>query len=193
MNVLVTVLIEQNDLLQSNRVVSSASGLKAQLDDVKGQIDSLENQIVAIDQTIREQKQEELTIQIATIETEISNLQREVMNLAAVMAQTGQHVLVMDADLRRPTLHDYFGVSNHLGLTTVLIGQATLENAIQSGTNENMSFLPSGPIPPNPTELLRSEKMSRTLAQLSEMVDVILIDSPPIIVADASRRVQDFG
>ncbi|MCI0394005.1 MAG: polysaccharide biosynthesis tyrosine autokinase [Chloroflexi bacterium] len=107
------------------------------------------------------------------------------VNLAAVMAQAGQHVLIVDADLRRPTLHQYFDIPNNVGLTSVLIDQVNLRDALHKSPDEYIAILPSGPIPPNPVELLRSAKMSQILEQMAKVADVIIIDGPPVVVADA--------
>ena len=109
-------------------------------------------------------------------------------NLAVVMAQTGKRVLVVDADLRRPIQHKIFEIANNQGLTTAILdNQTPVSNHIQETAVPNLSVMTSGPIPPNPAELLNSQRMNQILTELKEKADVILFDSPPILsVADAS-------
>ncbi|WP_216830631.1 CpsD/CapB family tyrosine-protein kinase [Alkalihalobacterium elongatum] len=107
-------------------------------------------------------------------------------NLAVVMAQQGNRVLLIDADLRKPTAHYTFSVPNLVGLTSMLTKQHTADEAIQATEVPNLSILSSGPIPPNPAELLSSRAMSLLLEKLAEIYDVIILDSPPLLaVADA--------
>lgn len=110
-----------------------------------------------------------------------------VSNLASSLAQTGQRVVVIDADLRRPSLHRIFSLTNTLGLTSLLVQRATIDQVIQSyGDNENLKVITSGMIPPNPSELLRSERMSAVLDELRALFDIVIIDGPPFVVADPS-------
>jgi capsular exopolysaccharide synthesis family protein len=108
-------------------------------------------------------------------------------NLAVVMSHAGARVIVVCCDLRRPRVHEFFGVSNFIGFTSVLLGEATLEQALQSVPGmENIRVLASGQIPPNPSELLSSSRTSDILAALSKQADIVLIDSPPVLpVTDA--------
>ena len=103
-------------------------------------------------------------------------------NLAAAYAQSGEKVLIMDTDLRRPTQHHLFGVDGTRGVTNLLMGEMTPEQAIQPTGMERLSILASGPLPPNPAELLDSARMSALLEQLREYADLIILDSPPAIV-----------
>jgi non-specific protein-tyrosine kinase len=109
-------------------------------------------------------------------------------NLAVVMAQTGKQVLIVDADLRRPKQHKIFEVPNNQGLTTAILdNQTPISHHIQQTAVPNLRVITSGPIPPNPAELLNSQRMNQVLAELNEEADIILFDSPPILsVADAS-------
>lgn len=111
-----------------------------------------------------------------------------VANLAAVLAQAGKKVIVVDADLRRPVQHKIFGLPNNQGLTTALLDQKTaVISHIQSTPIRGLQVMCSGPIPPNPAELLNSQRMSQVLAELREVADVIVYDTPPALtVADAS-------
>lgn len=107
-------------------------------------------------------------------------------NLAASLAQAGHQVIAVGADLRRPTLHKYFEVRNTVGLTSVLVGQATLDAALQQAKVPRVRVLASGPIPPNPSELLGSRRMQGVMNELRERADMIVVDAPPVLaVADA--------
>ncbi|RCX29133.1 capsular exopolysaccharide synthesis family protein [Bacillus sp. AG236] len=107
-------------------------------------------------------------------------------NLATVYAQQGLNVLLIDADLRKPTGHYTFRLENHIGLTNVLTRQSTLAQAVQESEIPHLSVLTSGPIPPNPSELLASAQMAELLKEMKEEFDMIIFDTPPILaVADA--------
>lgn len=110
------------------------------------------------------------------------------INTAFMLAQTGAEVLIIDCDLRRPRLHTQFEVANSKGLTTWLSGERDLDNLLQSyPKTPNLKILTSGPVPPNPAELIGSEEMRRLLSLLSERFAHIIIDSPPAIsFTDAS-------
>ncbi|MHC4787875.1 MAG: tyrosine-protein kinase domain-containing protein, partial [Planctomycetota bacterium] len=113
-------------------------------------------------------------------------------NLALAMAKSGKNVLLVDADLRRPMVHEVFGLETKTGLSTVLVGVTDLKEAIQTvkqdgGTVENLHVLTGGPRPSNPAELLNSEGMPRFLDVARERYDWIVIDTTPVLsVADAS-------
>lgn len=103
-------------------------------------------------------------------------------NLASVLAFRDAKVLLIDADLRRPTIHSRFGISGKVGLSTVLSGSTKLDDALQSVPEvPNLSLLSSGPIPPFPTELIASKEMSDLLLHCRERFTHIVIDSPPIL------------
>jgi len=107
-------------------------------------------------------------------------------NLAVVEAQAGRRTLLLDADLRKPMVHRNFSASNVKGLTSVLIRQCSVEDAIQKTAVENLEILCSGPIPPNPLEMLGSQAMRSLLDQFAATYDVLIVDSPPVLsVADA--------
>ncbi|WP_059173058.1 CpsD/CapB family tyrosine-protein kinase [Bacillus sp. FJAT-27445] len=107
-------------------------------------------------------------------------------NLAVVMAQQEKKVLLVDADLRKPTAHYTFNLVNQNGLTSVLAKTKTLDQAISSTDSAFLSVLPSGPIPPNPAELLGSKSMEEMLAEAKKQFDVIIFDTPPTLaVTDA--------
>lgn len=109
-----------------------------------------------------------------------------VTNLAETFAQAGNRVLIIDADLRRPRVHKVFKLSNHKGLTNVLANQYSIDDVTQV-TGTEVTVMTSGPIPPNPSELLGSQKMKDIITQLKQLYDVIIIDSPPVgVVTDAA-------
>jgi polysaccharide biosynthesis transport protein len=110
------------------------------------------------------------------------------INTAVMLAQTGAEVLIIDCDLRRPRLHAHFDVSNSVGLTNWLSGEKNVEALIQTyDKRANLKLLTSGPVPPNPAELLGSDEMRKLLTLLSERFAHIIIDSPPAIsFTDAS-------
>jgi capsular exopolysaccharide synthesis family protein len=108
-------------------------------------------------------------------------------NLAVTMAQGERRIILVDADLRRPGLHEVFGVMNERGLTTMIVEEAVLEAPplVDVGV-DNLWLVPSGPLPPNPADLLGSRKMEQAIAALKARADVVLFDAPPVIsVTDA--------
>lgn len=107
-------------------------------------------------------------------------------NLAIVMAQTGAKVLLIDADMRKPVQHRNFRISKTLGLSKILGNLNKLEDCLHKDVAPNLDLIPSGSIPPNPSELLGSERMKQMLAQVETQYDYVFIDSPPLgVVADA--------
>lgn len=102
------------------------------------------------------------------------------IGLAVTMAQAGNRVLIIDTDLRRPRLHRSFGVSSERGVTSVLLQEATLDEAIKKTEVVGLDLLPCGPLPPNPAELLHSERFARVLEQIDQRYDRIILDSPPV-------------
>ena len=109
-------------------------------------------------------------------------------NVAVVMAQAGQRVTLVDADLRRPSLHTFFGLSQEPGITTMLLGQGDgVDLPLVSTEVPGLSLLPSGPQPPNPADILGSNRMHMLLARLKEVSDIVILQAPPVTVAvDAS-------
>jgi len=107
-------------------------------------------------------------------------------NLAVTYAQADQKVLVIDADLRKPTMHRIFRQSNRTGLSTVLTNQSDVNHEIKSTDIPNLHILTSGPIPPNPSELLNSNRMRTLLEELKQSYTRIIIDTPPtLVITDA--------
>jgi len=100
-------------------------------------------------------------------------------NLALVFAQNGKKVIIVDCDLRKPSIHRKFNISNLCGLSEVMIGKETLDNAIQK-YKSNLHILPSGKIPPNPAEMINSTTMSNLLEELKVEYDIVIIDSSPL-------------
>ncbi|MEM9922291.1 MAG: polysaccharide biosynthesis tyrosine autokinase [Cyanobacteria bacterium P01_D01_bin.50] len=101
-------------------------------------------------------------------------------NLAAVMAQVGRRVLLVDADMRNPSQHHLWGLINSIGLSNVTVGENQLETAVQRIT-ENLSVLTSGVMPPNPLALIDSERMTNFIEMLSSNYDYIVFDTPPLV------------
>lgn len=127
-----------------------------------------------------------------------------VVNLAVAFAQAGEKVIVVDCDLRRPRLHEYFGLDRHLGFTSVLLNERSLEEVVRVAPGfDNLQVLCSGPLAPNPSELLGGERFAEIVRKLSTDHTVVLIDSPPVLpvtdalvlsrVADATIVVASSG
>ncbi len=109
-------------------------------------------------------------------------------NLAVTTAQAGRKVILVDCDLRRPTLHNIFNLKNDVGLTTMVVDDAAMESPpLQDAGVEGLQLVSSGPLPPNPSELLGSRRMEEIIAALLERADVVLFDAPPVVaVTDAA-------
>lgn len=108
-------------------------------------------------------------------------------NLAAVLAQTGQKVVVIDADMRKGHMHRFFDNMNDEGLSDYLSGQKEQEAVIQATKMENLAFIPRGQVPPNPSELLMHNRFKSLMESLSGQYDIVLVDTPPILaVTDAA-------
>ena len=109
-----------------------------------------------------------------------------VANLAVVLTQAGKSVLLLDCDMRNPTVHKNFGLSNKLGLSSCISMGTPLSAAVQATKVDNLYAVTSGVIPPNPSELLGSERMKNILQRAKEEYDYVLIDTPPVLpVTDA--------
>jgi len=115
-----------------------------------------------------------------------------VANLAVSIAQAGKSVLVVDADMRNPTQHKLFGLNNRQGLSGALVDDQGYQQYIQETAVPGVSVLTGGPIPPNPAELVGSQRMKRFIQQVSEKYDIVLIDTPPVVaVTDAAIIAQE--
>ncbi|MFD1020252.1 CpsD/CapB family tyrosine-protein kinase [Thalassobacillus hwangdonensis] len=109
-----------------------------------------------------------------------------VSNLSITFAQEGKKVLLIDADLRMPTLHYTFRIDNHIGLSNILSGEFQMEPVIQESDVEGLDLLPSGPLPPNPSELLGSRTMKEFMKVVMTNYDLVMIDTAPVLaVTDA--------
>ena len=108
-------------------------------------------------------------------------------NLAIALAQAGKRVLLVDADLRQPNAARVLGLERSVGLTTVLVGRSTLQESVQHHAASGIDFLASGPLPPNPTEILQSRATRDLMTTLSAQYDAVVVDAPPLLpVADAA-------
>jgi capsular exopolysaccharide synthesis family protein len=109
-----------------------------------------------------------------------------VINLGITMAQSGHRTLLIDTDMRRPRLHKGLRVSNENGVSRIIVGDSEIDAAIKSTDVPNLYVLPCGPLPPNPAELLQTEKFAKLIETLGEKFDRVILDSPPILaVTDA--------
>jgi len=109
-------------------------------------------------------------------------------NLAVTLAHAEKRVILVDCDLRRPAQHEIFGTSNDVGLTTMVVDEKVMRDPplLETGV-EGLQLLPSGPLPPNPSELVGSRRMGEIIKALSERADLVLFDAPPVIaVTDAA-------
>lgn len=102
-------------------------------------------------------------------------------NLAVVMAQGGSQVLLVDLDLRMPSVHRLFGISNRVGLTNLLVEDMSLESVVQKDSVGNLDILTTGPIPPNPAELVGSKKFAMFIEEMKTVYDYIILDSSPCV------------
>jgi len=115
-------------------------------------------------------------------------------NIAIAMAQSGQHVLLVDTDLRRPRIHKAFNLDNRIGLTSVLLGQNTLAQVTRDVGIDKLSVVTCGPLPPNPAELLHTKQFARFLEEAAAQYDRVIFDSPPLhAVTDAAILAPQCG
>lgn len=106
-----------------------------------------------------------------------------IKNLAYALAMTGSRIIVIDCDLRNPTVHQMFKISNMNGLTNIIVEDANYQKYVISDKEyDNLDIIPSGPIPPNPSELLGSNKMKSFINNLKEDYDYVLLDAPPVLL-----------
>ncbi len=111
-------------------------------------------------------------------------------NLAISLAKLNKKVLIIDADMRKPTIHKIFSQSNKCGLSNLLLG-SSVENAIIAIGDYNLDFLPAGTIPPNPSELLSSKNTSILIKELEKYYDYIIIDTPPVLVVSDALMLSE--
>lgn len=129
---------------------------------------------------------EELRSMLVTSSSPSEGKSMTTANLAVVNAQQGKKVLLIDADMRKPTVHYTFRLDNLHGLSNILVGEGTLQTATFASDVDNLDILSSGPIPPNPSELLGSKRMARLLQEALEIYDLVIFDTPPVLaVTDA--------
>ena len=102
------------------------------------------------------------------------------INLAGILAQSGLKVVLLDLDMRKPKVHLSFGVDNDKGMSTILIGKHKPEECVKKTSIENLDFIPSGPTPPNPSELILRDDFTDLIKNLKEKYDIVFIDSPPV-------------
>lgn len=114
-------------------------------------------------------------------------------NLAIVTAEAGKRTILLDCDMRNPKIHKVFGLSNQEGISDVLVGETNFYEAVQKSEIENLYVLPSGTRPPNPAELLSSDKMERFIESLKEIYDYIIIDTPPVIMVTDAQILSKYA
>lgn len=112
-----------------------------------------------------------------------------VANIAATYAQNDQKVVLLELDLRKPTVHKTFNLSNRIGITNVLTKQVELESTIQETSVPNLHVITSGPTPPNPSELVGSKSLYNIIQQLKELFDFVIIDTPPVLAITDSQLI----
>jgi len=115
------------------------------------------------------------------------------MNLAGIISITNKRVILLHLDMRKPTLHEKFKLPNSKGLSTLLVGKDSLDEVIHTTECKNLDVIVSGPIPPNPSELLESEEFKNVILELRERYDVVILDTPPIGLVTDARLVLDMS
>lgn len=113
-------------------------------------------------------------------------------NVAIAFAQAGHKTLLLDGDLRRPTTHYTFELQNIRGLSTAIINELPINEVANATSIENLDVITSGPIPPNPSELLASKKMNVFMKMLKEFYDIVIIDSPPVLAVTDSQVLSQY-
>ncbi len=114
-------------------------------------------------------------------------------NLAAIMSMAEKKTIVLNLDMRKPTLHERFGLPNKYGMSTLLSGSTNLGNVIQKTEYEHLDVITSGPVPPNPSELIQNELMTKVIEKLREVYDVIILDTPPVGLVTDARTLMSFA
>jgi tyrosine-protein kinase Etk/Wzc len=114
------------------------------------------------------------------------------INLGGILAMANKKAILLDLDLRKPRLHKSFDIDNNKGISTILIGKHSIDECTHSTEIDNLDVIPSGPVPPNPSELMLTKRYNTMMDKLKETYDYIIIDTPPIgIVTDAIKSFQD--
>ncbi len=115
------------------------------------------------------------------------------INLGGIMSMAEKKTVILNLDMRKPTLHEKFGLQNIKGMSTLLSEHAHLNEVIQHTEYENLDIIASGPVPPNPSELIQSAVMERVLEKLKDVYDVIILDTPPIGLVTDARTLMHFA
>lgn len=115
------------------------------------------------------------------------------VNLAAALSVAGRRVILLDCDLRRPKVSEHLGLESKVGVTSVLTGRVSLEQSIQRRAADNLRVIASGPIPPNPSELVSSERMRALLRQLKGNFDYVIVDTPPLLPVTDAAAIASFS
>ena len=115
------------------------------------------------------------------------------INLGGIMSMANKKTVILNLDMRKPTLHQKFGLQNTKGMSTLLSGNTALGEVIQYTEYENLDIITSGPVPPNPSELIQGELMERVLEKLREVYDIIILDTPPIGLVTDARTLMHFA
>lgn len=113
-------------------------------------------------------------------------------NLAVVTAQSGKKTLIIDCDQRRSRLHKVFGLSNMVGLSNMLAGEVAFPDVVQQTEIQNLFLLTAGTRPPNPSELLASEKMKNFIHTMREEFDFVIMDTPPVLIVTDAQLLADY-
>ncbi len=113
-------------------------------------------------------------------------------NLAIVFAQQGKRVLLIDADMRKPTVHYTFRLANNIGLSNYLAGNQRITDLVNETHVDSLDVMTSGPIPPNPSELLGSKKMEQFIKEAKHHYDMIIFDTPPVLAVTDSQVLSAF-
>jgi capsular exopolysaccharide synthesis family protein len=115
------------------------------------------------------------------------------INLGSIMSMADKKTIILNLDMRKPTLHSRFNLPNKKGMSTLLSGHAPLNDVIQKTKQENLDIISSGPVPPNPSELIQSSIIQETLEKLRESYDVIILDTPPVGLVTDARTLMHYA